>query len=87
LNQERSTAFLARGLAHAELDHIDESLQDLKRAIAFPDFEDMKSDNLFGENRTLFVKSMALLKGNRGPWSTVMTEDEVNILREWFKNR
>jgi len=81
LNQERSTAFLARGLAHAELDHIDE------RAIAFPDFEVMKFDNLFGENRTLFAKSMALLKGNREPWSTVMTEDEVNILREWFKNR
>ncbi|MDH3328889.1 MAG: tetratricopeptide repeat protein [Desulfobulbaceae bacterium] len=87
LNQERSTAFMARGLAHAELDHIDESLQDLKRAIAFPDFEVMKFDNLFGENRTLFAKSMALLKGNREPWSTVMTEDEVNILREWFKNK
>lgn len=87
LNQERGTAFLARGLAHAELDHIDESLQDLKTAIAFSDLEVMKFDKLFGENRTLFVKSMALLKGDRGPWSTVMTEDEVNLLRKWLTNK
>ena len=86
LNHERGAAFFARGLAHAELDHTDESLQDLKTALVFSNKEVQGFASLFGENRTLFGKSMALLEGDRGPWSVVMNEDEVNKLKNWMEN-
>jgi tetratricopeptide (TPR) repeat protein len=85
LNHERGAAFLARGLAYAELDLIDASLRDLKTAIAFSNKEVEGLANLFGESRTLFDKSMALLEGERGPWSVVMNEDEVNKLKKWIE--
>jgi tetratricopeptide (TPR) repeat protein len=85
-NHERGAAFLARGFAYAELDRTDESLRDLKTAIAFSNKEVQGFANLFGENRTLFDKSVALLEGERGPWSIVMNEDEVNKLKQWLEN-
>jgi tetratricopeptide (TPR) repeat protein len=85
-NYDRGAAFFARGIAHAELDHTDESLRDMKTAIAFSNKEIEGFANLFGENRTLFGKSMALLEGERGPWSIVMNEDEVNKLKKWVEN-
>ncbi len=83
-NQERGATFFARGLAYAELERTDESLRDLKTAIAFSNREVESFANLFGENRTLFGKSMALLEGERGPWSIVMNEDEVDKLKKWI---
>ena len=64
----------------------DESLRDLKTAIAFSNREVESFAHLFGENRTLFGKSMALLEGERGPWSIVMNENEVNKLKKWIEN-
>ncbi len=84
-NHERGAAFFARGLAYAELDLADESLRDLKTAIVFSNKEVDGFANLFGENRTLFGKSMALLEGDRGPWSLVMNEDEVKKLKKWIE--
>lgn len=86
LNNDRGAAFFARGLAHAELDHIDESLHDLKTAVAFSNQEVERFANQFGENRTLFDKSIALLEGERGPWSIVMNEDEVRKLKRWIEH-
>ena len=86
LNHDRGAAFFARGLAYAELDRTDESLRDLKTAIAFSNKEIESFANLFGETRTLYGKSMALLEGERGPWSIVMNEDEVNKLKKWIEN-
>ena len=86
LNHERGGAFFARGLAHAELEHTDESLRDLKTAIAFSNKEVLGFANLFGETRTLFDKSMALLEGERGPWSIVLDEAEINKLKKWIEN-
>lgn len=85
-NHERGAAFFARGMAYAELDQAEESLRDLKTAIAFSNREVENFANLFGENRTLFGKSMALLEGDRGPWSIVMNEKEVDKLRKWIEN-
>ena len=85
-NHDRGAAFFARGLAYAELDHTDESLRDLKTAIAFSNKEVEGFASLFGENRTLLDKSMALLEGERGPWSIVMNEDEVNKLKKWIEH-
>ena len=85
-NHERGAAFFARGLAYGELERTDESLRDLKTAIAFSNREVEGFTNLFGENRTLFGKSMALLEGERGPWSIVMNDDEVNKLKKWIEN-
>ena len=86
LNHDRGAAFFARGLAYAELDRTDESLRDLKTAIAFSNKEVESFANLFGENRTLYGKSMAMLEGERGPWSIVMNQDEVNKLKKWIEN-
>lgn len=85
LNHERGTAFFARGIAHAELGHTEEALRDMKTAITFSNQEVEGFANLFGENRTLFDKSMAVLEGERGPWSIVLTEDEVNKLKNWIE--
>jgi tetratricopeptide (TPR) repeat protein len=85
LNHDRGAAFFARGLAYAELDRTDESLRDLKTAIAFSNKEIESFANLFGETRTLYGKSMALLEGERGPWSIVMNEDEVKKLKKWME--
>jgi tetratricopeptide (TPR) repeat protein len=86
LNHDRGAAFFARGVAYAELDHTDESLRDLKTAVAFSNKEVEGFANQFGENRTLYGKSMALLEGDRGPWSIVMNEDEVNKLKKWIEH-
>ena len=85
-NHERGATFFARGLAYGELDREEEALRDLKTAIAFSNREVESFANLFGENRTLFSKSMALLEGDRGPWSIVMNEDEVNKLKKWLES-
>ena len=86
LNHERGAAFFARGLAFAELDRVDESLRDLKTAIAFSNREVESFANMFGENRTLFDKSIALLEGERGPWSIVLNQDEIDKLKKWMDN-
>ena len=85
-NHERGAAFFARGLAFAELDHTDESLRDFKTAIAFSNREIEGFTGMFGENRTLFDKSMALLEGERGPWSIVMNEEELGKLKKWIEH-
>ena len=41
---------------------------------------------MFGENRTLFGKNMALLEGERGPWSIVLNKNEVDKLKKWIEN-
>lgn len=84
LNHERGVAFLARGVAHAELDHIDASLRDFQAAVASSDREVENFADLYGGNRTRFDKSMALLEEERGPWSPVMNEKEVNRLKRWI---
>ena len=86
LNHERGAAFFARGLAFAELDHTDESLRDFKTAIAFSNREVEGFASMFGENRTLLDKSMALLEGERGPWSIVMNEEELRKLKKWIEH-
>jgi len=85
LNHERGVAFLARGLCLSELDRMDEAARDIKTAIAFSNIEVEKFANMFGENRTLFDKSIALLEGERGPWKIVLDEAEVNKLKKWLE--
>ena len=85
LNHERGVAFLARGLCLSELDRMDEAARDLKTAIAFSTVKVEEFANMFGENRTLFDKSIALLEGERGPWKIVLDEGEVNKLKKWLE--
>ena len=86
INHERGAAFFARGLAYAELDRTEDSLRDIKTAVALSSKEVEGFAHMIGENRTLFGKSMALLEGERGPWSMVLTRDEVNKLNKWIEN-
>ena len=64
--------------------HTDESLKDLKNAVAFSTIEVESFANMFGNNRTFFDKSVALLEGDRGPWSIVLTDDEIAKLEKWL---
>lgn len=84
LNHDRGTAFLARSIAYAELGKTDESLRDLKTAVAFSNVEVESFMNLFGNNRTFFDKYMALLDGDRGPLSIVLSEEEIAKAQKWI---
>lgn len=85
LNHERGAAFLARSIVNAELGNDEESIRDMKTAIAFADIEVQGFSHLFGENRTMFDKSLALLEGDRGPWSIVLDEVEIEKLKKWME--
>lgn len=85
LNHERGAAFLARSICYVELDRMEEAARDVKTAIAFSNIEVERFTALFGENRTLFDRSMALLEGERGPWSIVLDEVEINKLKKWIE--
>lgn len=85
LNHTRGAAFLARGICLAEVDRMEEAGRDVKTAIAFSTIEVEKFAAMIGENRTLFDKSMAVLEGDRGPWSIVLDEIEINKLKKWIE--
>lgn len=85
INHERGVAFLARGLALAELDREEEAVRDFKTATVFSNVEVESFMNQFGNNRTLFGKSMALLEGERGPWKYVLNEQEVEKVKKWLE--
>jgi len=84
LNPERGTAFLARGLSKAELGREEEAINDFKAAVAHSAAEVEEFGHLYGNTRTLFDKSMALLEGERGPWSIVLTKEEIDKLKKWM---
>lgn len=82
LNHNRGIAFFARGLANAELDNVEDALRDIKTAIAFSDVEVGKFLNQYGSHRTTFDKTMALFEGERGPWSMILTEEDVKKFKK-----
>lgn len=86
LNHNRGTAFFARGLANAELDNVEDALRDLKTAIAFSGVEVGKFLNQYGSHRTTFDKTMALFEGERGPWSMVLTKEDVEKFKRLMKD-
>jgi len=85
LNHDRGVAFFARSIAHAELGNTEESLRDLKTAITFSNIEVEGFMNLFGNNRTLFDKYMALLEGDRGPLTIVLDDDVLAKAERWIQ--
>lgn len=85
LNHERGGAtFLARSIVNAELGKDEESVRDMQTAIAFSNIEVENFAHHFGENRTMLDKSIALLEGERGPWSIVLDEIEIEQLKKWM---
>lgn len=85
LNPERGAAFLARGLSKSELGREDEAINDFKAAVAHSAVEVEEFSHLFGNTRTLFDRSMAVLEGERGPWSIVLTKEEIEKLKKWME--
>lgn len=85
VNHERGVSFLARGIALAELGREDEAARDFKTATVISDVEVEGFMNLFGNNRSKFNRSMALMEGDRGPWKAVMNEEEVKKIRNWLE--
>ena len=85
INHDRGISFLARGIALAELDREEEAVRDFKTATVFSNVEVEGFMNQFGNNRSLFNRSLALLEGDRGPWKAVMNEQEVEKIRNWLE--
>ena len=85
INHERGVSFLARGIALAELGREDEAVRDFKTATVFSNVEVEGFMNLYGNNRSQFNRSLSILEGDRGPWKAVMTEQEVDKLRNWLE--
>lgn len=85
VNHERGVSFLARGIALAELGREDEAARDFKTATVLSNVEVEGFMNLFGNNRSLFNRSMALVEGDRGPWKAVLNDEEARKLRRWLE--
>ena len=85
INHDRGISFLARGIALAELDREEEAVRDFKTATVFSNLEVEGFMNQFGNNRSLFNRSLALLEGDRGPWKAVMNEEEVTKIKNWLE--
>lgn len=85
VNHDRGVTFLARGIALAELGREEDAVRDFKTATVFSNVEVEGFMNLFGNNRSLFNRSMALVEGDRGPWKAVMNEQEVEKIKNWLE--
>jgi len=85
LNPQRGAAFLARALAKAELGQEEAAANDFKMAAAYSKVEIEGFIHTMGEDRTRFARSMALLEGDRGPLGEVLTEEEIERLKNWIE--
>ena len=84
INRDRPETFLARGIARAEAEKEEEALEDFKRVAAYSEAEVRSFGNQFGSTMTSFDRTMALLEGERGPWSRVLTPEEMEKLKKWM---
>ncbi|MCB2184321.1 MAG: tetratricopeptide repeat protein [Desulfobulbaceae bacterium] len=84
-NKDRATAFLARGIAQAESGNEQDAVENFKRAVAFAQAEVKNFSNLFGSTMTSFDRSMALLEGERGPLTKVLTKEEIEKVKNWME--
>jgi len=84
-NHNRGVAFLARGIAFAETGMDEEAMADFKNATVLSNIEVEGFMNLFGSNRSMFNRTMALLEGERGPWKIVLNESELEKLKNWLE--
>lgn len=86
LNPERGSAYLTRGLIESELGCEEDAVRDFKAAVAYSEVETADFAHEFGNYHTLFERSMALLEGDRGPHSIVLTEEEIKKLEKWIEH-
>jgi tetratricopeptide (TPR) repeat protein len=86
LNPSRGTAFFARGLVETEMGLDDEAVTDFKAAVAYSDVETSTFAHSFGSYHTMFERSMALIEGERGPLTMVLTEEEIKKLEKWIEH-
>lgn len=84
LNHERGSAFLARGIALNELGLTEGAMVDLKTAVSFSGAEVERFLNSYGSSHTFFEKYMALLEGERGPLTMVLTDDAVEKVNRYI---
>lgn len=82
-NSKRGAAYVARSLAHSELGHVKEAERDIQNAyvsnnVVLGDFIEE-----YAISRTMFNRSMALFDGDRGPWSQIITVDEMKRIKDY----
>lgn len=83
-NRNRPTAYLARAIAEIESDREQEAVKDFKRAVSFSAARIRSFGNLFGSTMTSLDRTMALLEGEKGSLSKVLTPAEMEKLKLWL---
>ncbi|MFZ5775763.1 MAG: tetratricopeptide repeat protein [Thermodesulfobacteriota bacterium] len=86
INPGRGVAYFARAIVESEFGCEEDALRDFQAAVAHSDRETAAFAHTFGNTHTLFDRSMALLEGERGPLSIVLTDEEVAKLEKWMEH-
>lgn len=86
LDHTRGTAYLARAIAYAEVDCIDESLMDFKTAVALSGNHVNNFFNLLPDPRQLFPKTRRLLQERVSRYADFPPE-VVDRLKQWLHVR
>jgi Tfp pilus assembly protein PilF len=84
-NKQQPMAYFARAMAESEAGQEQEAVEDFKRVVAISKVEVNEFSNFLGTTMTSFDRSMALLQGERGPLTKVLTPEELNKLKQWVQ--
>lgn len=82
-NPKRGAAFVGRGLAYAELGDDALARENIKHAVVLGNVEKETFINDFAISHTMFNRSVALFDGDRGPWSIVVKDAEMEKIKQW----
>jgi len=83
-NNNRGIAHLVRGLAYSELGQDTDAVLDFNSASAFSEAELRSFKQLFGEKKTPFMNTKALLAKENAPWNNLLDKESVERLRKLF---
>lgn len=83
LKDDRGASYLGRGIALAELGRMSEAEADLRSTYVLNNVEIGSFLEEYAVSRTMLDRSIALLEGDRGPWTLVMTNDEIERMNQW----
>ena len=83
-NHVRGIAYLARGLAYAELGEQRDAALDLSTASSFSSAEVDSFLKLFGSDKSRRNRTMAMLRRESAPWRSLLTREEAAKIRSWF---
>jgi tetratricopeptide (TPR) repeat protein len=83
-NHSRGIAYLARGLAYAELGEETDAALDFNSAAAFSSAEVESFLKLFENHKSQLNKTMVMLKRESAPWKALLTNEEADKIKNWL---